>query len=131
MITAVRTTQSVIQNSANGSPSTNGSTRFAKKMPTRMPRNGNADSACVSLMWTGLPGCESAQRDVDVQAHADRQRTLVDHEARVMVRVLAAGADERVAAGRLRQVGAEVVAAHHRLDLGQGVAGERAHQRRR
>jgi hypothetical protein len=34
-----------------------------------------------------------------VQARADRERALVDPEARVVVRVLAAGADERVAAG--------------------------------
>ena len=46
MITAVRSTQRVIQNSANGRPSTYGSTRLAKKMPPRMPTNGSADSAC-------------------------------------------------------------------------------------
>ena len=48
MIAAVRRTQRVTQNSANGSPSTNGSVRLAKKIPTRMPTNGSAESACVS-----------------------------------------------------------------------------------
>ena len=69
---------------------------------------------------------------MDVEPRAGRERPLVDPEARVVVRVLAAGADERVAPGRLGQVGREVVAAHDRVELDQLVAADRlAHQLRR
>ena len=63
-----------------------------------------------------------------MQPRPDRERPLVDHEARVVVRVLAARADERVAAGRLGQVGREVVAAHDRVELDELVADRLAHQ---
>src|SRR3954468_20595416 len=57
-----------------------------------------------------------------MQPRADRERALVDREAGVVVRVLAAGADEGVAAWGVLEIGGEVVAAHERIELGEPVA---------